>query len=289
MAARTKSKAGGKPKVPCTNPGICGNTKNHMVGTFTQKRCDEITKRRAAGEVITAENVMSVRPPGMEASGDFGARSDAVSEKMKSLKQSAEAWRDAPQDALDFVRWAKNFTDYSPFNRLMIRLQNPDATAVGSAKKWVGLGREVAEGEESIAIFAPGMGGERAKKDAEGNVERDADGKQVMERRFVNRFRAVSVYDIAQTTGDTPPEIETPVANPELLERVVVGLESDYFIAPMEVVAGADSPARMLEDGSMAYNASTADESQRLVNRLVALRCPCAVGRWQTYRPRRAG
>ena len=272
MAGRKRSRAGGggKPKVPCQNPGICGNTKNHIVGTFTQRRCEEVTRRRAAGEEISADNVMSIRPPGMSGSSGKDDAADAASTRMGELKEAADAWKDSPQKTLDFVRWSQNFTDYSPFNRLMIRMQNPDATRVAGARKWEEMGREVNAENSDIAIFAPGYRPERAKKDDDGKVIKDENGKPVMERVFVNKFRAIKVYDIADTTGDTPPEIETPVMNREALQAVVSEVELSYAMSPSDSVMSAEMPARIDANGKVAYNTATADEDQRLVTRLVA-------------------
>lgn len=58
--------------------------------------------------------------------------------------------------------------------------------------KWKAEGRMVRKGEKGIKIFAPTT---RKVKDAEGKPEKDKDGEDKKEHRFV----MVTVFDISQT------------------------------------------------------------------------------------------
>jgi antirestriction protein ArdC len=113
---------------------------------------------------------------------------EALVEQTKTLTTS-EGW-------LDYLNFASKFRQYSLNNTLLILCQRPDSTHVASYKKWAELGRQVRKGEKSMAIFAP-MTRKREDKDGE-------------EKRYISGFRAVPVFDIAQTDGDPVPEPVLP-------------------------------------------------------------------------------
>jgi antirestriction protein ArdC len=97
---------------------------------------------------------------------------------------TSEGWR----------RWAETratFHDYSMGNCMLIAMQRPDATQVAGFKTWQQLGRQVRKGERSIRIMAP-----MVVKDRQSD---DDDATRVL-------FRAVPVFDIAQTDGEPLPE-----------------------------------------------------------------------------------
>lgn len=83
------------------------------------------------------------------------------------------------------------FHAYSFGNSLLIASQCPTATRVAGFHTWRKLGRQVCKGERSIKIFAP-----------QTYKTTNADGDEVNEVAF----RAVAVFDIAQTDGDPLPE-----------------------------------------------------------------------------------
>jgi antirestriction protein ArdC len=93
-------------------------------------------------------------------------------------------------------RWAETratFHRYSFGNCLLIAQQAPAATQVAGFKSWQALGRQVRKGEKAIRIMAP-MSVKRENVDT-GEVER------------VPFFRAVPVFDVAQTDGEPLPEV----------------------------------------------------------------------------------
>jgi antirestriction protein ArdC len=98
---------------------------------------------------------------------------------------------------LAYLDFASKFRQYSLNNTLLILCQRPDSTHVASYKKWSELGRQVRKGERSMSIFAPMM---RKREDADGE-----------EKRYISGFKAVPVFDIAQTDGDPVPEPVLPV------------------------------------------------------------------------------
>lgn len=100
---------------------------------------------------------------------------------------------------------ASKFHNYSLSNTLLILMQNPDATYVAGYKTWGHLGRHIKRGEKSIRIYAP------AFKTVTINVEKvdRKTGERVTEKeeRVIQRFKAISVFDVSQTDGDEIPGI----------------------------------------------------------------------------------
>lgn len=95
-----------------------------------------------------------------------------------------------------YLSVAARFHEYSFSNIMLIHSQRPNATQVAGYRAWQKLGRQVRKGEKGITIMAPMI---FKPKDAD-NSDEDV---------FV-RFRAVSVFDIAQTDGDPlplPPQV----------------------------------------------------------------------------------
>ena len=93
-------------------------------------------------------------------------------------------------------RWAQTratFHRYSLNNTMLIACQRPDATQVAGFRSWQQLGRQVRKGERAIRIMAP-----MAVK------ERDDAGSETGDR--IMFFRAVPVFDIAQTDGEPLPQ-----------------------------------------------------------------------------------
>ena len=92
------------------------------------------------------------------------------------------------------------FHNYSFGNILQIARQRPDATRVAGFGAWKELGRFVKRGEKGIQILAPVVGYRRKRDDA----EQEADTKP---QPVLMGFRAVFVFDYAQTEGADLPEL----------------------------------------------------------------------------------
>lgn len=84
------------------------------------------------------------------------------------------------------------FHRYSANNCMLIAMQRPDASRVAGFRKWQELGRQVRKGEHAIRILAP-----HTFKSTDPDTGDDVD------RVY---FRAVAVFDVAQTEGDPLPE-----------------------------------------------------------------------------------
>lgn len=98
------------------------------------------------------------------------------------------------------------FHRYSFGNVMLIALQRPDATHVAGFRTWRSLGRTVQRGEKGIAIIAP-MVFRRDDERRQPGEDGDSENSRI-------RFRAVHVFDIAQTIGDPLPEPATAAGDP---------------------------------------------------------------------------
>jgi hypothetical protein len=95
------------------------------------------------------------------------------------------------------------FHNYSFGNILAIARQRPTATRVAGFGTWKEMSRFVKKGEKGIQILAP-MIGYRRKKDS---AEQDRDASAEPQPMLIG-FRAVYVFDVAQTEGEDLPEFE---------------------------------------------------------------------------------
>ncbi len=97
------------------------------------------------------------------------------------------------------------FHSYSFGNILAIARQRPTATRVAGYGAWKELGRFVKKGEKGIQILAPMMGYRRRKDAAE---QEQATSQEQRPASVLIGFRAVYVFDVAQTEGADLPEFE---------------------------------------------------------------------------------
>jgi antirestriction protein ArdC len=130
------------------------------------------------------------------------------------------------------------FHTYSFGNILAIARQYPSATRVAGFQTWKELGRFVKKGEKGIQILAPMVGYRRRKDDADRNRTQDDNAKPAS---VLIGFRAVYVFDVAQTEGADLPEFEHNITGDvgEHRERLIaflysqnVSLEYTENIAP---------------------------------------------------------
>lgn len=128
------------------------------------------------------------------------------------------------------------FHNYSFGNILQIARQRPTATRVAGFGTWKELGRFVKRGEKGIQILAPVVGFRRRKDEAEQETESDAKPQRVL-----IGFRAVYVWDYAQTEGADLPELHHTITGDvggnhdrllEFLDSHNIALEFNERIAP---------------------------------------------------------
>jgi hypothetical protein len=103
---------------------------------------------------------------------------------------SSEGW-------LRYLAAMHRFHEYSATNVMMILFQRPDAQRVAGYRTWQALGRQVVNGAQGIAIWAP----------CARRVEREDEttGESVT-ARTLSGFRLVHVFDVADTEGAPLPE-----------------------------------------------------------------------------------
>jgi hypothetical protein len=128
------------------------------------------------------------------------------------------------------------FHNYSFGNILAIARQRPTATRVAGFGTWKEIGRFVKKGEKGIQILAPMIGYRRNKDDAK--QVRDASTKP---QPMLIGFRAVYVFDVAQTDGEDLPEFDHNITGEvgahldsliDFLAQQNIALEFNEKIAP---------------------------------------------------------
>lgn len=153
---------------------------------------------------------------------------DAKTEKQK-VKEITDKLEEGLKELFEsekyksYLSTMSKFHNYSFNNTLLIALQRPDATLVAGYQAWQkNFNRHVNKGERGIRILAPApykIKEERDKLDpVTGEVMLDKDGMPQTEEVEVKipAFRAVSVFDVKQTSGEPIPELEAK----ELLSTV---------------------------------------------------------------------
>lgn len=101
-----------------------------------------------------------------------------------------------------FLDTMARFHRYSATNLMLILTQRPEATRVAGFHAWRSMGRFVKKGEKGIVIFAPMRLKKCSAKENASDITTDDD--------FVLRFRAVHVFDVAQTDGEPLPDLARP-------------------------------------------------------------------------------
>jgi hypothetical protein len=102
------------------------------------------------------------------------------------------------------LRSAAHFHNYSMHNRILIWVQNREATRVNGFVKWQKLNRQVRKGEKGLKILAPIM-------------VKQIDPESFTEELVLVGYKVVTVFDIAQTDvmegkEDGVVELEWPMS-----------------------------------------------------------------------------
>ena len=110
-----------------------------------------------------------------------------------------------------FLRFSKNFHNYSFNNVLLIFSQMPEATQVAGFAKWKSMGRNLKKGAKGIQIIYP-IKRSYTKKKLEGQnslLDNKQDDNEQVEKVEYLTYRYTYVYDISQTYGDSLPLSDT--------------------------------------------------------------------------------
>lgn len=140
---------------------------------------------------------------------------DQLAEGVSALT-SSDAW-------MAHLATQARFHRYSFGNCVLIADQRPDATQIAGFNAWKQLGRSVRKGEKAIWILAP-------------MVHKTEDGENVI----VRGFKAVPVFDVAQTDGGDLPEIPCRLLTGEAPDRAYDALLSvardlDFAVLDVEL------------------------------------------------------
>ncbi len=161
-------------------------------------------------------------------------------DKAKELRQRIDDSLDTLARAVDRVRASETFRAYlevqarfhrySWHNSLLIMMQRPDASRVAGYQAWKKLRRQVRKGEHGIMIFAP----------CPWKRERETDSGET-ETESGLFFRAVHVFDVAQTDGEALPTVDVPTvdtAADDLLARLVRVAEHRSVAVKLQPIDG---------------------------------------------------
>lgn len=134
----------------------------------------------------------------------YGKKNCSKSDKTKETFEKVVAKLQTIIDNGDyekFLKFQKNFRNYSFNNLILIFSQFPDATKVAGKTAWKKLDRDVTENAKKIFILAP-IPHKYTKK-----VKTIKDGEETEKTETIeyNSYRYVFVYDVSQTTGKPIP------------------------------------------------------------------------------------
>ena len=183
-------------------------------------------------------------------------------DKAKELRQRIDNSLDGLAKAVDDVRASETFQQfldvqarfhkYSWHNTLLICMQRPDATQVAGYRTWQKLGRQVCKGESGIMIFAPcPWKRETATETGETETEQGI------------YFRAVHVFDVAQTDGPDLPTVDVPTIDTtadDLLANLIRVAESRGIAVDFRPIS--DGPFGASKHGSIDVDNSHATGQQ---------------------------
>lgn len=138
-----------------------------------------------------------------------------------------------------YLTFFSKFHGYSFYNRILIYIQRPDATKVGSFKLWESKHRRVKKGSKAIKILAPAGKPEVIQYDDDETSE--LMGQLGIENKpTVTRFKAVNVFDISDTEpiderGEVPDTPQwwgdnTPSETADMLYTALTEVATDLGI-----------------------------------------------------------
>lgn len=149
----------------------------------------------------------------------------------------------------NFLDFRSSLYQYSYNNCLLIAVQNPDATMIGSFNFWKANNRYVKKGEKGLLILAPVT----AKKQVEEYLfnkdhtpvlnEKGEHVKQPVDKTYVAGFKLTSVFDISQTDGEPIPDILSKLSGnspkAEVLVNTITSI-SEIPISYENITSGAN-------------------------------------------------
>jgi hypothetical protein len=146
-----------------------------------------------------------------------------------------------------YLKTMSRFHNYSTRNTLLIYMQYPNASKVGSYAFWKNnFNRQVKKGEHGIKIFAPVPHKETKEFEKLDPVTNRPiigdDGQPVMEtlQRTGISFKTVNVFAYEQTTGEPLPELIEPLSGD--VEHYELFMDALRKVSPLPIVFEALPP-----------------------------------------------
>ncbi len=139
--------------------------------------------------------------PGAASKVEFAR--EAVAIAIDQLIEQLESGKS--EQLLSYLSTVAKFHKYSFGNVMLIMIQCPDASRVAGFQTWKSMDRFVKKGEKGIVIIAPMI---IKDKDAKSDRHQSSDDDPIV------RFRAVHVFDISQTEGESLPAPDRIVGDP---------------------------------------------------------------------------
>ena len=139
----------------------------------------------------------------------------------------------------EYLKTMSKFHNYSFNNTLLIAMQRPDATLVTGYRNWQSMGRQVKKGEKGITIIAPApikRKKEQTVLDQDQKPVIGSDGKPKTEEVEITLpcFKAITVFDIEQTTGE-PIQTLAPEILTAAVEDFDLFLQAIREISPVPI------------------------------------------------------
>lgn len=113
-----------------------------------------------------------------------------------------------------FLKFSKNFHNYSFNNIILIFLQMPEATQVAGFKKWESMGRRLKKGAKGIQIVYPIKRTYKTKIEGQDSLIDDEKEQTVEYMTYSYTY----VYDISQTVGKNMPLEDNRINSNNLAE-----------------------------------------------------------------------
>lgn len=131
--------------------------------------------------------------------------------KQKKVKEAFEKITEGASNIINsgeyikFLKFSKNFHNYSFNNRVLIYSQMEDATQVAGFKTWESMDRKLKYGAKGIQIIYPIKRKYTTKIEGQASILENGEEKQEEKTVEYMSYGYTYVYDISQTTGKALP------------------------------------------------------------------------------------
>lgn len=116
-----------------------------------------------------------------------------------------------------FLKFSKNFHNYSFNNIILIFLQMPEATQVAGFKKWESMGRRLKKGAKGIQIVYPIKRKQTVKLKNQQNIIENEEQQEEKTIEYMT-YGYTYVYDISQTVGENMPLEDNRINSNNMVE-----------------------------------------------------------------------